>query len=400
MELMNAEASSKQLLDEFVQKRLLLIKLKSALWDEKCEELNDLVYNQSLPSNLSKGEIIIKYFVSYNDLYLTYYTANKKGVKKLESVDFLNQLKQFTHAVKTGVSAVEEQRFFYNLLIEPIQQELCGVNQLIILPDEGMDGITFELLMNAEEELLIHNYAIRYAYSAKNICQKSQPQIDRFLALAPGFEKNKTLNKENVITDTIRASSFIYNDNQQTILAPISCSIDEVEEIGNLFKERKIKTKIFTSKRATKKNFIKNLSMQNIVHIATHGINKNEYESGLFFTLRAQDNGFLSLQELYQLDLNVDLAVLSACGTGKGEIVEGEGVMALPRGFIYAGVPNVIASLWKVHDEKTKDLMVAFYKHLLEDKVSYAEALRLAKLDCIKKGFLPLDWAGFVLICN
>jgi len=92
------------------------------------------------------------------------------------------------------------------------------------------------------------------------------------------------------------------------------------------------------------------------------------------------------------------LVVLSACKSGYGKVEKGEGVISLPRSFLFNGVPNVIASLWKVHDERTKDLMVAFYKHLLEDKVSYAEALRLAKLDCIKKGFLPLDWAGFVLI--
>ena len=85
-----------------------------------------------------------------------------------------------------------------------------------------------------------------------------------------------------------------------------------------------------------------------------------------------------------------------ACNTGTGEIAEGEGVLALPRGFILSGVPNVISTLWKVHDEKTKDLMTSFYHHLLAGN-TYAEALRLAKLDAIEKGVLPLDWAGGVL---
>jgi CHAT domain-containing protein len=73
--------------------------------------------------------------------------------------------------------------------------------------------------------------------------------------------------------------------------------------------------------------------------------------------------------------------------------------MALPRALIFAGVPNVVASLWNVNDTKTSDLMLLFYRHLL-DGVSYAEALRQAKLDCISRGFLPLNWAGFVLIGN
>ena len=73
--------------------------------------------------------------------------------------------------------------------------------------------------------------------------------------------------------------------------------------------------------------------------------------------------------------------------------------MALPRGFMFAGVPNVIASLWSVQDERTQELMEAFYSYLLEGN-SYSEALRLAKLDSIKKGSLPMDWAGFILIGN
>jgi len=91
------------------------------------------------------------------------------------------------------------------------------------------------------------------------------------------------------------------------------------------------------------------------------------------------------------------LVVLSACKTGTGKIEEGEGVMALPRGFIFAGVPNLMVSLWKIHDKHTKTLMVNFYKHLLEGN-DYAKSLRLAKLQQIQKGALPLDWSGIVLI--
>ena len=402
LELMSIEATSKRFMDEFVQKKILLLKLKSELWDENREELEQLVYNQCLPKNLDSNEAVIKFFMSYTDLYITYYTANGRGIKKSKKLNISSKLKQFKHAVKSGMTAKEEQRFFYNLLFKPLQQELQDVSQLTILSDEMLEGITFELLMNAKEELLVDNYAIKYAYSAKNFQKEPIPHIENILALAPGFEENKALGKESFIrSDIVRTGSCVHS-NQQIKLAPISCSIDEVEEIGKLFKGKGLKSTVYTSKKATKTNLIKHILNKNIVHISTHGISKNEFESGLFFTNRdnKSEDGFLRLSEVYQMDFDADLVVLSACKTGIGEIEEGEGVMALPRGFIYAGVPNVIASLWKVHDVKTKDLMVAFYTHLLEDKVSYAEALQLAKLDCIKKGFLPLDWAGFVLIGN
>ncbi len=96
------------------------------------------------------------------------------------------------------------------------------------------------------------------------------------------------------------------------------------------------------------------------------------------------------------MNMGAKLVVLSACNTGTGEMADGEGVLALPRGFILSGVPNVFSTLWEVNDEKTKDLMTAFYKYLLE-RNNISEALRVAKLKTIDKGFLPLDWAGIVL---
>lgn len=402
MELMNAETSTKQFEDEFVQKRLLLLKMKSNLWDKKKDALKKMIYNQFLPSNLTKNEAVIKYFMSQANLYVSYYTSNNRGVKKLKRVNFSDKLKQFNRAVKTKVQPQDEQRFFYNLLIKPLEKELQGITNLTILSDEMLAGITFEQLQNEKGEFLISNFAIKYAYSAKNLGQETLPQIENILAFAPGFEGNSscTCIEKDVVRNLVDSNSVSCCCTLHQSLTPISSSINEVIEIGKLFEDKQLESMIYTSNKATKANLIDCCSTQNVVHIATHGISNDEYDNGLFFTLSDGDNGFLGQQELYQLDINADLVVLSACQTAKGKIVEGEGVMALPRGFIYAGVPNVIASLWKVHDEKTKDLMVAFYKHLLEDKVSYAEALRLAKLDCIAKGFLPVDWAGFVLIGN
>jgi len=77
--------------------------------------------------------------------------------------------------------------------------------------------------------------------------------------------------------------------------------------------------------------------------------------------------------------------------------MEGEGIIALPRGAILAGVPRTLASLWNVHDERTKDFMLLFYKHLANGN-PYRNALQQAKLDAIEAGFLTKNWAGFVLI--
>ena len=101
------------------------------------------------------------------------------------------------------------------------------------------------------------------------------------------------------------------------------------------------------------------------------------------------------------LKLNAELVVLSACETGLGKEIKGEGMIGLMRAFIYAGTPSVVLSLWKVDDEGAADLMIGFYRHWLgsgKDKLSKAEALRRAQLDAIKQGSLPYYWAPFILV--
>jgi CHAT domain-containing protein len=148
------------------------------------------------------------------------------------------------------------------------------------------------------------------------------------------------------------------------------------------------------------------LAQFKIVHFATHAIlnSKNPELSGIVLSLvneRGQpEDGFLGLRDIYNLNLPVDLVVLSACRTGIGKKVRGEGLMGLTRGFMYAGAPRVVASLWKVDDEATAELMKRFYRNMLKRKMTAAAALRQARVELMEareQWRAPFYWAGFVL---
>jgi CHAT domain-containing protein len=109
------------------------------------------------------------------------------------------------------------------------------------------------------------------------------------------------------------------------------------------------------------------------------------------------EDGFLRLGDIYNLNLPVDMIVLSACRTGIGELVKGEGLVGLTRGFMHAGAARVVASLWKVEDEATAELMKRFYNNMLQRKMPAAAALRRAQLDLMESRRSPYQWAGFVL---
>ena len=147
------------------------------------------------------------------------------------------------------------------------------------------------------------------------------------------------------------------------------------------------------------------LSNYRVIHFATHGLINNEHPelSGIVFSLfdsqgRSQD-GFLRLHDIYNLHMPADLVVLSACSTGLGKDVRGEGLISLTRGFMYAGASGVVASLWKVDDDATAELMKLFYEGLFKKGLSPAAALREAQLRMSqqKAWQSPYYWAGFVI---
>ena len=147
------------------------------------------------------------------------------------------------------------------------------------------------------------------------------------------------------------------------------------------------------------------LAQYRIVHFATHGIvdNQNPGLSGLMLSLynekgQAQD-GFLRLHDIYSLRLAAELIVLSACSTALGKQLKGEGLTGMVRGFLFAGAKRVVASLWKVDDEATGELMGRFYVEMLQTKRSPAAALRQAQLEMWRqeRWQAPFYWAAFSL---
>ncbi|MCM3871185.1 MAG: CHAT domain-containing protein [Pyrinomonadaceae bacterium] len=147
------------------------------------------------------------------------------------------------------------------------------------------------------------------------------------------------------------------------------------------------------------------LSNYRIIHFATHGLLNSERPeiSGLVLSLIDENgspqDGFLRMHEIYNLRLPADVVVLSACQTGLGKEIKGEGLVGLTRGFMYAGAQRVVASLWQVDDLATAELMKRFYRGMLKDNLRPAAALREAQLEMMnqKRWSSPYFWAAFVI---
>jgi len=154
-------------------------------------------------------------------------------------------------------------------------------------------------------------------------------------------------------------------------------------------------------------DFINNPQLRNyqIIHLATHGILNSEAPelSGVVLSLVDKQgnpqNGFLRLHDIFNLNLPAELVVLSACQTGLGEEIRGEGLVGLTRGFMYAGAPRLVVSLWNVDDAATAEFMTRFYQLMLNDGLKPAQALRETQLQMQRETQWksPYYWAAFTL---
>jgi CHAT domain-containing protein len=186
-------------------------------------------------------------------------------------------------------------------------------------------------------------------------------------------------------------------------LSRLPASQREAEAISALLPGRTWTALGFQASRATA--FGGELARHRIVHFATHGVIDAETPelSGLVLSLVDErgkpQEGFLGLNDIYNLDLHADLVVLSGCETALGRDMRGEGLIGLSRGFLYAGASRVLASLWQVQDRPATEIMVRFYRALLQEHLPPAAALRSAQLSLWRERRWrdPFYWGAFVL---
>jgi CHAT domain-containing protein len=307
------------------------------------------------------------------------------------------------------------------LLLGPLSGKL-GNNRLLIIADGALQYIPFQALNDPDSgsEPLIKNHEIVYEPSAStlavllNEATQRKPAPNSVAVLAdPVFESDDprmthAATQSNADSDEAKSVKQAVRD--------IGISADGVQ-IPRLYSSAKeadaivnyapwgtaLKAVGFEANRT--RILGPELANYRVVHFATHGLINNEHPelSGIVFSLfdqqgRSQD-GFLRLHDIYNLHLPADLVVLSACSTGLGKDVRGEGLIGLTRGFMYAGASGVVASLWKVDDEATAELMKLFYEGLFKRGLSPAAALRAAQLQMAqqKAWQSPYYWAGFVI---
>ena len=308
-------------------------------------------------------------------------------------------------------------------LLPPISRMLAGKKSLVIVADGSLHRLPFEvLLLPGTSSLgdlralpyLIRRFAISYAPSASVLVElqhdSNETATKGFIAFGdPIYEQPAA----GLIASALRATSPAGRINLQ----PLPYSRTEIDGIAKLFARED--RELFFGAAASEENVKApdRLSRYRLVHFSTHGyVNEARPRfSGLVLSLPAaglpstanpqsasrnpqSEDGVLSAYEIFNLKLKADLVVLSACETGLGKEVKGEGLMSLTRAFMYAGTPSVVVSLWNVNDESAADLMIKFYRNLKTTRMSKAEALRQAQLETIKDNGFPFFWAPFVLV--
>ncbi len=349
------------------------------------------------------------------------FTLNQKGVIQSKVIGdkmlIDDAIAKFREALQNPKSTDTKQlaRDLDKKVMLPIREFLGDSKQLLISPDGDLNLIPFEALVDESGKYLVEKYSISYLSSGRDLLrmQNSKPNQNSPLIIAnPDFGIAET----SVHSETQQVSKRDKKDKKrgvtvakslaETYFAPLSGTGQEGKTIQTLFPE----SILLTGKEATK-DALKLAKSPSILHIATHGFyleNKEKTDtenpllrSGIALAganSRLTNDGIVTALEASGLNLfGTKLVVLSACGTGLGEVQSGEGVFGLRRSFVLAGSESLIISLWSVSDYVTRELMTNYYKNLKQG-IGRGESLRKVQLEMIKnpKRQHPFYWASFI----
>jgi len=368
-----------------------------------------------------KNRILIEYMLGEKTIALIAFNG-KKTIFRLLALDsgfnfhldgLLHDLSHLNPEERSNQSAlkafIDHAAFLYSRLLEPVFSDQKGNDELILVPDGRLCFLPFEVLISKVPDnprimdyknldYVLKHYTLRYEYSSELFKQRHQPKErasnrSPYNGFAPGYERESRMQSVEVLG---RSSA---------LLMPLKFSRNEIEEAAAIFSGT-----AFTGKNANVRTFKESVSAR-IIHFAGHTIINDSIPelSGMFFSgtgFPGKENSgeVLYLNEIVNLNLNSRLAILSACETGSGKLLKGEGLISIGRAFKYAGCPNLVMSLWKINDRSASEIMKKFCQNLKRGDRTDA-ALRKAKLYYLDhtgndRRTHPFYWSAFIMIGN
>lgn len=339
-------------------------------------ELSTLVSVSSvLPGELRTlirpDETLVEYYYQGTELYA--FVLNRAGLKvaRLNADGLVTQTQVFRKSIENMRSNewVEVSRALYARLWQPLEADVTTRN-VIVVAHGALHYLPFAALQRADGSFLVDRHSMRLLPSAS---------VLKFL-------------KPTLIRKQVSVLAFGNPDLGDPKL-DLQFAEEEAKTVTRLYPA----SKLFTRKAASETAFKQSAASYSHIHLASHGKFHAEapLTSGLYLAGDTANDGLLTVGELYSMSINVDLVTLSACETGLGKIANGDDVVGLTRGFLYAGSRAIVASLWSVDDKATAELMQAFYKNLVS--LDKSESLRQAQIKTRQAYPHPYYWAAFQL---
>jgi CHAT domain-containing protein len=378
------------------------------------------------------NEIAIYYFIANGQVHVFVISSMYSLVIPLEASEkeINRTVNRYLLNVKKNNTAnvTKYGKKLYQMLFKPLKKAMRGKRNILIVPDGNLALIPFESFVIDDDTpgkpvYLLEKYKIKYIQSASTLSMVRRtnqliiggdPEIRRYMedeqyrdeVRKKGRKKGKKNKKARKRRKKRIPGRFVgFGDpayGSSDNLDRLEASGEEVEAIAALFKKKTSPAPIvYLREKATEDNAkLPGLIDYDYIHFSCHGVLKDNFQSLVLSRQPGScEDGYLTLMEIGHCDYNAKLVVLSACETGTGEVQKGEGVTGLTRAVMVAGTPAVVSTLWNVDDIGTKELMVKFYKNILEKKMSKEDALRAAKLEMIKSEQYssPYYWSAFVM---
>jgi len=339
-------------------------------------ELSTLVAVSSVPSAelgalVGADETLIEYYYQGNNLYVFTLDRERLLAARLDATELAAQVQGLRQALEDTQSAAwqEPARGLYRRLWQPVEK-LVARNNVVIVAHGALHYLPFAVLQDDAGKFLVDRYGLRFLPSAS---------VLKYLRPALQKREAQLLALGNPDLDDPRLD--------------LAFAEGEAKRVASLYPG----SRLLLRKSASESNFRKAGSAFSRIHFASHGKFQADepLKSGLYLARDADNDGVLTVGELYSMNLDADLVTLSACETGLGKIASGDDVVGLTRGFLYSGVRSIVASLWSVDDEATAALMQAFHANLAA--LNKREALRQAQITTRASFSHPYFWAAFQL---